>query len=194
MKSILAQLHCRYCGYQTHKKSETLVLSAFEPKLREDILTDRFFHHECPCCHRRISFQHPLLYRDDKHRFIVLLQPHPKEDLPELQTVLDYRKRIVFTNEELMEKIRILEDGMNDVVIEHLKFLLAEKLQQKVRYYDVDLASDTLWFETIQGDPEWKAIPQSSYKTMEKCCHLDENNRNFIVINADSYKKFIEFR
>lgn len=187
MKQILVELRCPYCGYLTHKKSETLILPAFEPKLREQILNDQFFHQECPCCHKQISFLHPCLYQDGKHQFMIFLQMHDQENTPELHEELNFKKRIVSSSEELSEKIRIFEDGFFDVAIEHIKTLLFEKTKQKVLYHDYDLESNTLWFETISKPSDVMAIDASSYAKIEKRCILDKFDKKFKTINSTNY-------
>lgn len=196
MKSILAELRCPQCGFQTHKKSEQLIVTDFEPKSREAILNHQFFHHQCPRCHHNIIFLHPCLYQDGKCKFMILLQSQMPEELPEVEENLAMRKRIVSYPEELEEKIHIFEDGLNDILIEWMKRQLSERLHLSIpslRYHDFDLASDTLWFQVNQDELDLKGIQKSYYDNLKNRYQIDENEKKFKVINHETIDSFMKF-
>ena len=74
MKSIYVALTCRNCGYQTHKQSETLILSDFEPYLKKQLIDETYFSAICPCCKNKIDFLHPCLFVEKKYRYILFIK------------------------------------------------------------------------------------------------------------------------
>lgn len=196
MKSILIELSCPHCGYQSHKKSEQLIVTDFEPKLRIAILENQFFQKECPICHKEIAFLHPCLYQDGIHKFMILLQTQHQKVMPELHEDLDMEKRIVFSSEQLQEKIRILEDELDDIRIELIKVRLCEQmhiLQKDITYHDQDIQSDTIWFKVRNESLDYKGIHKSLYHNLEKYLQIDKKEKKFMIINNDTVKDFFNF-
>lgn len=176
MKSILVDIRCKQCGYETHKKSETLIMPDFEPHVRKALLEETFFQKRCPQCGRTNIFFHLVLYVDKQHHFILLIKP--KEDVCAADQSLfaqdtTSKKRYITKVEDVVDKLRILEDELDDRVIELLKVKLNIRAYRQgrnlsqVRYHDKD--ADTLWFDLIEGDTcDIVGIPLSNYHTLAK--------------------------
>lgn len=170
MRNILVEITCKHCFYHTHIKSHMQVMVEFEPSLRQRILDNTMFTYCCPRCGKHILFLHNFLYCDTNHRFLIYLSEE-KKDLYDLQAQFPTSYICqVYHPDELIEKIRILEDHLNDQVIEAIK----ERLKQReheivdIQYHDVD--EDTLWFwYTYKDTQEMKGITYDTYqKMMEK--------------------------
>ncbi len=171
MKAILVGVTCKHCMYQTHKRSETLIMAEFEPQLREQLLNQTYFQIRCPQCGRLLHFQHPLCYVDKKHKFVILMKAREditEKDLQLFNDRLDMRKRLVFHFQEIAEKIRIFEQGLDDRVIEKIKNNLYQRYEnvKKIEFYDKDNQSDTIWFRILREEKE------------EMLCVLLESYRN----------------
>lgn len=123
---------------------------------------------------------------------MILLQIKEQDGNPELHDDLNFKKRIVFSNEELCEKIRIFNDDLNDIAIEYIKVLLHNKTNQFVQYHDYDKESETLWFETVTDQVNLMAIDISVYLNIEKCCIQDKFDKKFKTINSSTYCNFIK--
>lgn len=192
MKSILVALVCKQCMYKTHKKSETLVMPDFEPDVREALLDGSFFKKRCPCCGAVIEFIHQVLYVDKKHKFILLIKPRDRfkcNDHEVFQQHVDFRRRYVHSIHEIAEKLRILEDALDDRVIELLKaklLLRAIRRQQQMHticYHDIDKQSKTIWFHVEEeGKPDLIAVMEASYEQLAKTLPL-ERRQSFEEIN-----------
>lgn len=155
MKSILVALVCNRCLYKTHKKSETLIMPDFEPDLREALLEGSYFKKRCPCCGNIIEFFHQVLYVDKEHEFMLLIKPKGDFKISDNDLFgqhVSFRKRYVSDVDCIAEKLRILEDALDDRVIEILKvklLLRAKQRQQQMQticYQDIDKQSQTIWF------------------------------------------------
>lgn len=153
MKSIYVACKCHKCGYQTHKQSETFIISDFEPHLMQELKTGTFFYTQCPACESMISFFHPCLCIVKEHKVVVYIKPkqEQKEEDHNIVHTKNYRKRYVSKIEDLVELFQILEDDMDERVIQILKVKLMhkEKQIQKIQYKDYDKQSQTLWFHVM---------------------------------------------
>lgn len=164
MKSILVELTCPRCFYKTHKKSETLIMPEMEPQFRKELLEGVFFKKACPSCGKINTFLHTMIYVDKKHRFVLLVKP--KSDLTDkdfsiFQSEKNCIRRYLCDPSQVAEKIRMLEDKLDDRAMEllKLKIILREKkkgrLPKNVVYQDQE--TDTIWFH-VQHDEEEDVI------------------------------------
>lgn len=169
MRNILVEITCPKCGYHKHVKSHTLVLPEMEPELRKRILRNTMFSFQCPCCRQEIMYLHNFLYHDKKHQFLIYMGedgsclPELREQFP--QAIL----RHVQTPAQLIEKIRILEDGMDDRIIAFLKLQLKRKYPSaQIQYQDIDICSSSIWFTFKEGEnKEAKGIDMDIYTSYQ---------------------------
>lgn len=130
MKTL--NIECPKCGKQDEKKTLSHIKLSNNPEAREQILDGSFFKWECPECKESFFMQTPFLYSDDENRFMVYFIPGFKERSYKIPTVIktqnDYDTsssvlRIAANFVEFVEKIRILEAGLDDRVVESVKLL-----------------------------------------------------------------------
>lgn len=97
------------------------------------------------------------LYHDMEHKFMLFFSPWEEDEdkykeievpIPSGMGFKDYIFRSVFGMNGLREKISILEAGLNDIVVERMKFFL--KLDNTDGLYQ----DDTLFFLGVDTDPE----------------------------------------
>lgn len=156
MKSILVEILCKKCLYHTHIKSHTLMLPELEPNLRTKILDGQMFSYTCPRCQQIIQYIHPFLYHDKQHQFLIFMSKEEK-DMEELQSQFPLTTiRLVREPAQLIEKIRIFEDHLDDRIIELLKFILLKKYPNvaSIRYHDYDKKSQSIWLDFIDAEDQ----------------------------------------
>lgn len=192
MKSILAEISCNNCMYHTYRKSETLILPDFEPRMRKELLEDTYFTYVCPRCGHTITYLHELTYVDKAHHFILLIKPKVDQKERDHNLYLEDTKsirRYISDPTLVSEKLRILEDEVDDRVIEILKFKLKiryTRMNKEVKHIAYqDCANDLFWFSIAFIDSEEMiAVASDSYQTIKKS--LDANNhKKFIEIDED---------
>lgn len=186
MKSILVELNCKHCMYQSHKQSETLIIPEFEPYLREQLLDDTFFVGTCLKCGSQIEFLHTCIYNAKKQGFILLMKPEKEQRVADHSLYQDdvCTKRYLSNHKDIPEKIHILEDHVDDRVIEIMKVKLRLRAKQNLQqiesiiYHDIDLASKTIWFK-IEQDGEQKdiAITLESYHNLLQTLPKEDTSR-----------------
>lgn len=190
MKSILVEINCPRCFYKTHKRSETLIMPEMESQFRKELLEETYFEKVCPSCGKTNSFLHTLIYADKKHRFVLLIKP--KSDLTEkdftiFQSEKNCIRRYISKQDHIAEKIRILEDRLDDRAIEllKLKIFLREKrkgqLPRRIVYQDTE--ADTLWFRIFhEASEDVVGILKQSYHDI--CGELPLQEQKFEEIDS----------
>ena len=151
--------------------SDTLILPEFETDLKKQLIEGEYFHTYCPRCKSKIRFYHTCIYADKKHGFILLMKP--KQEAKEADHTLyhddAYIKRYIFKEDEISEKIAILEAGLDDRALEiiKIKLYMQRKDADKIYFYDDDQISKSIWFCVQTGDEkEMLAITLESYQSI----------------------------
>jgi hypothetical protein len=103
---------------------------------KEKLITGELTIFTCEQCGYKVEVVYPILYHDMNHKFMIWMDPEsqldPKEfdksDLYGTLTLLDdtYQYRIVSTREELVEKIMIFDNDLDDKPLEMLKYYIRE--------------------------------------------------------------------
>lgn len=118
---------CPYCGYVFDMTVYDAVNVQQDPDLRDRCVYGEIFQQECPHCHKQFLVQNDLLYEDPIHKFAIWVCAHDfgKMDIRAFTKPLvqkGYVLRRCATVKEFAEKIQILEDGVNDVMVELAKY------------------------------------------------------------------------
>lgn len=132
-KTYSVNVDCPECGYWAKQRLWSSVNVTVDPHLKLQLLERKLATIECPQCKATFSVVYPLLYHDMRKKFMVWLRPEGDEPQgPDATDILDesgehFRFRIVATLDELIEKILIAEDSLDDRVIEVIKLGLWRK-------------------------------------------------------------------
>jgi hypothetical protein len=113
---------------------------AEDPGLRMDLIEDRLNRVACPACAFEYRVDKPLLYHDPAHALLVWWRPEGRTAPEETAAaVADLRERLrealpedtappelqlVFDRVELIERIFVVESGLNPRLIEYVKYLM----------------------------------------------------------------------
>lgn len=177
---------CPHCGQFQHMEVWQSINVAQDPNLKEELLNRSLHQLTCMSCGEESSFTLPMLYHDPSHPSMLWLSPGGKPPLENVDMLLDslpaevaqrYSFRTVETNNDLIEKIRILDDGLDDRVMELVKLLLLQQMMKKDPETSVNLRmfySDTetmnqsskLHFVMVKPDtekPQVASLPRHVY-------------------------------
>ena len=123
---------CPNCNKKTTIIYDSLNIT-LDPEKKEKLLNGELFQRECPHCHESFPLDFGFLYHDmEKHLKIHYCPAEDDSTMDEsdeeltaefmMMSVKDsYIFRMVHGIENLQEKIRIFDAGLNDVVIEYFK-------------------------------------------------------------------------
>ncbi len=128
----LFTLHCSKCGKEEMIARPIIFDAASHPEEAGEIKADTYFSAKCPACGDVQDFLMNMLYVDTGKLFMVALQPDEKLPIPmpHNQTVLrSSTLRLVRDSEDLAEKVRQLESGIDDRLITLAEYELYQKIR-----------------------------------------------------------------
>lgn len=139
-----------------------------DPALRAHIMTGHLFQCDCPSCGKHIVISYNCLYQDTEKKFAVSLLA-ANSQTPVAPLLTGYRMRLENTLPDFIERIRILDAGLDDMAFELFRTVLLTKLRQqegqKMPALRFDCVDDTHIF--LQASPtERIKLPFSSYQTI----------------------------
>src|SRR5262245_43957526 len=122
-------ISCPACGHPQEFLVCRTLNATLDPQLKEQLLAGELTAFTCGRCGQRAEVSYSLLYHDMVGQFMVWLVPG--DDCPEpLDSDLfgslgkDYRYRLVRSRKELVEKLLVFGDGLDDRVVEVCKLFL----------------------------------------------------------------------
>ena len=125
------QFECPNCSAPGATDIDTIVRISKAPEARARVLSGEYFEWECESCRRRYLIDDVFLYYDDAKKFMVYYVPGYKKHTLSIPTLIQTKEgfdtdgstlRVTNRFLDLAEKIRIFEAGLDDRVIEAVKF------------------------------------------------------------------------
>ena len=169
------QITCPACNTEQDYTMRGSVNGAERPDLKEELLAGRLNVTTCPTCKRNIQVAHPIFYSDPSHKYWIWLLPAPEEadpeELEEIEEVLedevpaDFICRTVREMNEFLEKIRVLEDGLDDRVMEILKMFIMFNTHPEVRKDPESLVYYNRMVHDTEGDEYIQFMAVGRYET-----------------------------
>lgn len=186
-KEKTIRVTCPACLEEGNFKAVPFVDANLGPDLKESIFNRDIFRFCCRECGEEILVSYKCTYLDKDNNFMVSLIPE-KDDL--VVETTGYTLRIVRTINEFVEKIALMEDGIDDRVVELYKIMLEDQFEEErqgteilgIYYSGQDLDDKSLLFFIITGNAEnVRAILsfdtyQTILKQFENYPEMDENN------------------
>lgn len=131
---------CPRCGNTQNVELYDSISVAQEPELKEALFENRLNRVQCEACQATFRIDKPLLYHDADRNILIHWMPDNgitrdqildefDKSMAELRNAVpegtEYpRVRLVFDRVELVELIFIMEAGMEERVIEHIKYTI----------------------------------------------------------------------
>lgn len=120
---------CSKCGKDFEASVPTVVNISENPELKSRVISGELFIASCPACGAGTVVKHPFLYLDPASRLLVLLTDAAVDDT-DMDRGLTARK--VSTVGELIEKVKIFDAGLDDIILELCKFVTCRELEKDV--------------------------------------------------------------
>jgi hypothetical protein len=174
---------CPGCGADGTKDREKRICVSRAPELKEEILSGSFFEWECPSCGKQFFIDDVFLYNDDNNKFMVYLVPGYNEVKLDIPTVIKTDERYDTDNSVLrvaasfvdfVEKIRILEERLDDRAIEAIKAVYSAVYSETngEKVYNMifeDYENEALSFAVFLEDDDFSVdIPAAAYEQTKK--------------------------
>ncbi len=136
-------VQCPACG-QSVQTEVVYVIQPETPEL-EQLMGGQLNLANCKACDTAFLMQTPLLYRDDEDCFLAYYMP-VEDDEKQQEAVAEINKinsvvfdddiqptcRLTFSQRRFIEKIMIQDHGLDDRVIEYMKYQLFNRPDQKI--------------------------------------------------------------
>jgi len=205
-KRKIFNIKCPSCGTQQNVELYEAVDVAVEPELKQVLLENRLNRVVCTDCDANFRVDMPLLYNDPGNEILIHWVPETG-DVTREQILGDFDRsmeemnemvppdidlpsvRLVLTRVELVELIFMIEAGMNQRVVEYVKYSIHTRNMEKVDPYKYrlllnvqDSTAEELCF--VMQDVQDQTLGQvlrygcAAYQSM--CELYDESPEEFI--------------
>jgi len=141
-------IRCPHCGHEQKVELYESINVSQQPDLKTALFENRLNRIQCESCEASFRIDKPLLYHDADRNILIHWMPDtvaPREDIldefdksmEDLRKVLPPdieppRVRLVFTRAELVELIFIIEAGMEERVVEYIKYTIHTQNMRRV--------------------------------------------------------------
>ena len=129
MKSYITAI-CTNCREESRVEAYRSININETPELKEKVMDGSLFTWECPHCGRINLLQEPVLYHDPSRNLMIWLSGNdslPQERISALfasdEGLRGYTARLVDSIGDLIEKVKIFEAGLDDVIVEMCKYV-----------------------------------------------------------------------
>lgn len=118
---------CPRCSAVQPFRAWQTVNTRISPEAAAQVLDCSLFLFQCQKCGAQAQLLHPLLYHDMEKRLMIYLMPPGSEDskatLEQMKggAMAEFQLRIVESPEELAEKVRLFECGLDDRIVDLFK-------------------------------------------------------------------------
>ena len=182
-------IKCPACGEISDLTVWQSITVSDSPDLKSDLLKGKVNMFCCSACGQKALFPAPLLYEDDAKKLVISFSPvstaeaqlrifeeikKSSETSGELETYPDYNLRFVTSYNDLLEKILIFDNGLNDKVIEVIKLLVlaqeSEKMAQRACIFG-KLENGVIEFlvtDKKDGNAYTSRVPLETYETIKE--------------------------
>ena len=136
------QFRCSKCGAVYEAEVYSFIDAGQDPRMKQEVLEGSPFVRECPECGNRELVSTPMVYREPG-----LLVCISDRDIS-VEGLEGVTGRIVPDASSLIEKVRIFSSGLEDTVIELVKFVTRGELEKDVplRFLRTEGADNELVF------------------------------------------------
>ncbi len=168
------EVTCPNCLIKSNTEVWNSINITVDGKSKEKVLANDFFKFTCPICRHTSTVEYDCLYHDmNKREMIYLIANYSRDNdelVKELETLSEeilpkfgdkYKLRIVTSNYDLIEKIKIFDCNLDDRIMEICKVYYISNLADsnsgfkfKNIYFDYDIATDNKFFVFIDYNGE----------------------------------------
>ena len=130
------KIMCPNCRTFNEVATWSSLNSKISPRAKKKLLKNKLFEFKCKQCKKTHQVAYNMLYHDPVKKLLFYLETEQKnynEIKQEISTYIklfgnDYTFRVVRSDYELIEKIMIFDNNLNDKVVEFLKYVFETKV------------------------------------------------------------------
>ena len=195
------QLKCSKCGEEFSINTYETVNITTDPELKKRVLTKDIFKVNCPKCGELHRINYPVIYADEEKKILVNLvtKQSKLDDLKDLENIKkinylsEYRCRLVVNMHEFIDKILVLDAGLNDKAVEVMKVIVLSSSdfdRKNIRNcYFGGVYDEKLRFDVVMKDGTIR-VANVGLDGYERCYEInreafDENPQEWRFVNFD---------
>jgi ribosomal protein S27E len=216
-----AEITCPHCGKSYEIECWDSVNSEISPEQLAKVLDGSLFRFKCPHCGEETVCFYPLLVNVMKPEVsFVKLTGDPEKEAqeaagmyssldPQMAAIIKKagpkRYRFVSSFEDLIEKIQLFQQGLDDRTVELMKYILRQLFKKEggdvvdMHYFVAEDSGQELFFIRLAGrkEPTGLRFKREQYEILEKenrkyDPRWDEDNRSTYIVNATWAEKWLE--
>lgn len=182
-------LRCPECGQMTEVTVWNSITVKDSEDLKKDLLHGKLNMFHCPQCSHTALMPTPLLYHDSDKKLMISFSPcndpltkkqlfdnikKTSHESGELEKFNGYNLRFVTDYNELLEKILIFDNGMNDKTIEMIKLMiLSRDLENSVNRVCrfgkcADGTIEFMVYDVKENQTYTSSVPMETYNSVDK--------------------------
>lgn len=154
---------CSACGTSFESEVFQSINVQDNPELKQKVISGEIFMRRCPSCGKVQLAKYPLLYTDPSENLLLCLTD---QELA-VDGLEGYTARRVTTVGELIEKIKIFDAGLDDIIIELCKYVTCQELGTgaNLKFLKMDGPDNDLIFTYPKnGDMEMLSVGFNVYQ------------------------------
>lgn len=117
---------CQKCQHEFEIETYDSINVKEDEDLKYRVISGDIFHYECPKCHVNFMINYDCLYHDPDKKFMVFHSatklPALADDVYDKLSMKGYKLRYCDTLGSFVEKIQILDEGLDDRAVEYAKY------------------------------------------------------------------------
>lgn len=163
------QIHCPSCSEIFSLNQHVLVNPSHDPIERAQLLTGDLFNTICPHCGHQQIIAYNTTYHDTKQKFMVTLRADRSKPTG-IMVLPGVAMRVEYTLSDFVERVRILDKGLDDMSFELFRLVLRAQLQRQfpdkppTRLRFQALENDQMFLQ-VQGSEQIQ-VPYASYQSI----------------------------
>ena len=186
--NLKQNVKCPKCGQMSEVTVWNSITVSDSVDLKQALLSGKINMFRCPSCSYSALMPTPMLYHDENKKLMISFSPCNDEVLKlqlfdnvqksskesgELEKLEGYNLRFVADYNELLEKILIFDNGMNDKTIEVLKLMILsqdiEKAERRTcRFGKIENnVLEFMIYDTIENQTYTSQVPKETYDTID---------------------------
>ena len=153
-----AEVSCTHCGARNSVTTYDIINVNENPGLKSRVLDGSLFGWECPHCGARNLLRCQTLYHDPAERLMVWLtggseelESKARKAYGGLEEMKGYTARFVDDPGSLIEKVKIFDAGLDDVVMEMAKYVSRIEVAESRKDRAADILNAAFRFLKLDG-------------------------------------------
>lgn len=167
------KVQCPVCGTTGEFEMWTSLNTQLNPEKKEQLLSGALFQYICPHCGKSFNIDYPMLYHQMEDQIMIyyvvqeediqMVEEQFRGEFGDVETEItkvlkddmnSYLYRIVGSQRELMEKIRIFDAGKDDRIVELVKRIISDAVADK----NPELEDVNLYYLEEEGESLFVAV------------------------------------